>query len=54
MIQVTVSLELDFLQDSVVRSLGVEQKKCLAVGVELAARLDLLLFLDEPTSELKR
>jgi len=47
-----VLLELDFLQDAVVRSLGVEQKKRLTVGVELAARPDLLLFLDEPTSGL--
>jgi len=47
-----VLLELDFLQDAVVRSLGVEQKKGLTVGVELAARPDLLLFLDIPASGL--
>lgn len=32
--------------------LNVEQRKLLTVGVELAAKPDLLLFLDEPTSGL--
>lgn len=32
--------------------LGVEQRKRLTIGVELAARPELLLFLDEPTSGL--
>jgi ABC-type multidrug transport system ATPase subunit len=30
--------------------LNVEQRKRLTIGVELAAKPDLLLFLDEPTS----
>ena len=33
-------------------SLGVEQRKRLTIGVELAAKPELLLFLDEPTSGL--
>ena len=45
-------LELGDLQDAVVSSLGVEQRKRLTIGVELAARPSLLLFLDEPTSGL--
>lgn len=32
--------------------LNVEQRKCLTIGVELAAKPDLLLFLDERTSGL--
>jgi ABC-type multidrug transport system ATPase subunit len=32
--------------------LNVEQRKRLTIGVELAAKPDLLLFLDEPTSGL--
>lgn len=42
-------LELTELQDAIVISLGVEQKKRLTIGVELAAKPSLLLFLDEPT-----
>jgi len=42
-------LELNDMQDAVVMSLGVEQKKRLTIGVELAAKPSLLLFLDEPT-----
>jgi len=42
-------LELNDLQDAIVMSLGVEQKKRLTIGVELAAKPSLLLFLDEPT-----
>lgn len=45
-------LELHNLQDALVSSLGVEQKKRLTIGVELAAKPSLLLFLDEPTSGL--
>lgn len=45
-------LELDILQDAIISSLGVEQRKRLTIGVELAAKPSLLLFLDEPTSGL--
>lgn len=45
-------LELDSMQDTIISSLGVEQKKRLTIGVELAAKPGLLLFLDEPTSGL--
>jgi ABC-type multidrug transport system ATPase subunit len=45
-------LELNELQDAIVGSLGVEQRKRLTIGVELAAKPELLLFLDEPTSGL--
>lgn len=45
-------LELRDLQDAIVSSLGVEQRKRLTIGVELAAKPQLLLFLDEPTSGL--
>jgi len=45
-------LELNDLQDAIVGSLGVEQRKRLTIGVELAAKPSLLLFLDEPTSGL--
>lgn len=45
-------LELNELQDAVIMSLGVEQRKRLTIGVELAAKPSLLLFLDEPTSGL--
>ncbi|GAM89927.1 hypothetical protein ANO11243_079670 [Dothideomycetidae sp. 11243] len=45
-------LELDSLQDAIISSLGVEQRKRLTIGVELAAKPQLLLFLDEPTSGL--
>ena len=40
-------LELQDIQDALVSSLGVEQKKRLTIGVELAAKPSLLLFLDE-------
>jgi ABC-type multidrug transport system permease subunit/ABC-type lipoprotein export system ATPase subunit len=43
-------LELEHLQDVIIMSLDVEQKKRLTIGVELCARPNLLLFLDEPTS----
>jgi ATP-binding cassette, subfamily G (WHITE), member 2, PDR len=49
-------VELGDCADAVVGSLGeglnVEQRKRLTIGVELAARPELLLFLDEPTSGL--
>jgi ATP-binding cassette subfamily G (WHITE) protein 2 (SNQ2) len=45
-------LELQDIQDALVSSLGVERKKRLTIGVELAAKPNLLLFLDEPTSGL--
>ena len=45
-------LELQDIQDAVIMSLGVEQRKRLTIGVELAAKPSLLLFLDEPTSGL--
>ncbi|KAJ9660864.1 ATP-binding cassette transporter snq2 [Coniosporium apollinis] len=45
-------LELKDMQDALVSSLGVEQKKRVTIGVELAAKPSLLLFLDEPTSGL--
>ena len=45
-------LELEDIQDAIISSLGVEQRKRLTIGVELAAKPSLLLFLDEPTSGL--
>lgn len=45
-------LELNDIQDAMIMSLGVEQRKRLTIGVELAAKPSLLLFLDEPTSGL--
>ncbi|KAJ3521611.1 hypothetical protein NM208_g13209 [Fusarium decemcellulare] len=45
-------LELNDLEDAIIMSLGVEQRKRLTIGVELAAKPSLLLFLDEPTSGL--
>lgn len=45
-------LELQDLQDAIVSSLGVEQRKRLTIGVELTSKPQLLLFLDEPTSGL--
>ena len=38
--------------DAIVGSLGVEHRKRTTIGVELAAKPQLLLFLDEPTSGL--
>ncbi|KAG1777247.1 hypothetical protein EV702DRAFT_954713, partial [Suillus placidus] len=43
---------LEDYADAVVGSLGVEHRKRTTIGVELAAKLKLLLFLDEPTSGL--
>lgn len=49
-------LEMETYADAVVGVLGeglnVEQRKRLTIGVELAAKPELLLFLDEPTSGL--
>lgn len=49
-------LDMEEYADAVVGVLGeglnVEQRKRLTIGVELAAKPDLLLFLDEPTSGL--
>ncbi|OBT65918.1 hypothetical protein VE03_05485 [Pseudogymnoascus sp. 23342-1-I1] len=50
--QIISLLELEDIQDAIVSSLGVEQRKRLTIGVELAAKPSLLLFLDEPTSGL--
>jgi ABC-type multidrug transport system ATPase subunit len=50
--QIIDLLELEDVQDVIISSLGVEQKKRLTIGVELAAKPNLLLFLDEPTSGL--
>lgn len=50
------TLELRSLQDALIGvpgfGLGVEKRKRVTIGVELAAKPDLLLFLDEPTSGL--
>ncbi|KAH9474468.1 Brefeldin A resistance protein [Psilocybe cubensis] len=43
---------LEAFADAMVGTLGVEQKKRTTIGVELAAKPQLLLFLDEPTSGL--
>ena len=45
-------LELHDIEDAIIGSLGVERRKRLTIGVELAAKPELLLFLDEPTSGL--
>ncbi|KAJ4116121.1 Multidrug resistance protein [Fusarium equiseti] len=49
-------LEMDLYADAVVgvhgKGLNVEQRKRLSIGVELAAKPDVLIFLDEPTSGL--
>jgi ATP-binding cassette subfamily G (WHITE) protein 2 (SNQ2) len=43
-------LELIAIQDAVIGSLQLEQKKRVTIGVELCAKPELLMFLDEPTS----
>ncbi|GES62885.1 ABC drug exporter AtrF [Aspergillus terreus] len=50
--QIIDLLELEDIQDAIIGSLNVEQKKRVTIGVELAAKPNLLLFLDEPTSGL--
>ena len=40
-------LELQDLTDALVMTLGVEARKRLTIGVELASKPELLLFLDE-------
>ncbi|XHF96820.1 hypothetical protein AWENTII_000437 [Aspergillus wentii] len=50
--QIIELLELEEIQDAIIGSLNVEQKKRVTIGVELAAKPSLLLFLDEPTSGL--
>src|SRR5690606_5365163 len=45
-------LELTELQDAIIGTLALEQKKRTTIGVELCAKPKLLLFLDEPTSGL--
>ncbi|BCS17871.1 ABC drug exporter AtrF [Aspergillus puulaauensis] len=50
--QIIDLLELEEIQDAMIGSLNVEQKKRVTIGVELAAKPSLLLFLDEPTSGL--
>lgn len=46
------TLNLVDLQNAVIRSLDIEKKKRVTIGVELCAKPELLLFLDEPTSGL--
>ena len=41
---------LEVYADAIVGTLGVEHRKRTTIGVELAAKPKLLLFLDEPTS----
>ncbi|KIK80835.1 hypothetical protein PAXRUDRAFT_157584 [Paxillus rubicundulus Ve08.2h10] len=43
---------LEAYADAIVGSLGAEHRKRTTIGVELAAKPELLLFLDEPTSGL--
>ena len=54
--EVLCLLELEDLADAIIGSpeegLSVEQRKRVTIGVELAAKPELLLFLDEPTSGL--
>ena len=45
-------LELQDLSEALVFSLNVKAWKRLAIGIELASKPELLLFLDEPTSSL--
>ena len=48
--EVIDTLGMTELQNVLIRSLSLEQKKRVTIGVELCARPSLLLFLDEPTS----
>ncbi|KFY24084.1 hypothetical protein V491_02293 [Pseudogymnoascus sp. VKM F-3775] len=49
-------LEMEDIADAIIGvpevGLSVEQRKCVTIGVELAAKPEVLLFLDEPTSGL--
>ncbi|KAI0993829.1 ABC multidrug transporter I, partial [Podosphaera aphanis] len=49
-------LEMEYIADAIIgdstAGLSVEQQKRVTIGVELAAKPELLLFLDEPTSGL--
>lgn len=45
-------LEMEDIADAIIGSADVEQCKRVTIGVELAAKPELLLFLDEPTSGL--
>jgi ABC-type multidrug transport system ATPase subunit/ABC-type multidrug transport system permease subunit len=54
--EIIVLLEMETFADAIIGSpeagLTVEQRKRVTIGVELAAKPELLLFLDEPTSGL--
>ena len=54
--EIIALLELEKLADAIIGSpeagLSVEERKRVTIGVELAAKPELLLFLDEPTSGL--
>ncbi|CAK3828461.1 ABC transporter [Lecanosticta acicola] len=54
--EIIALLEMDDIADAIIGSpeagLAVEQRKRVTIGVELAAKPELLLFLDEPTSGL--
>ncbi|KAF9014420.1 hypothetical protein BDZ89DRAFT_1142302 [Hymenopellis radicata] len=45
-------LELQDMSEALVLSLNVEARKWLTIGVELASKPELLLFLEKPTSDL--
>lgn len=54
--EVIALLEMESIADAMigdpVSGLAVEERKRVTIGVELAAKPELLLFLDEPTSGL--
>ena len=54
--EVIALLEMEDIADAIIGNpdsgLAVEQRKRVTIGVELAAKPELLLFLDEPTSGL--
>ena len=50
--EVVEILGMGELQNALIASLSLEQKKRTTIGVELCAKPSLLLFLDEPTSGL--
>jgi ATP-binding cassette subfamily G (WHITE) protein 2 (PDR) len=47
---IILDLDMGAFQHAVIGVLNVEQQKRVTIGIELAARPELLLFLDEPTS----